>query len=308
MNDIKKHDVAIIGTGPAGISAAIYLKRAGIDFVIFEKETPGGTLNKTHRIENYPGYLDKEGTTLAFRMYSQLEELKVNLKAEMVTNVEKENDLFNIYTNNKVYEVKYIIIATGRVPKKLDVPLAEKFEGKGISYCAVCDGSLYKGKDVLVVGGGNTAMETANYMSTLANTVTIINRSSILRADKKEQDDALVKNNVSIIYDSKITEIISKNDVITGVKLNNGKKINVSAIFVCIGQDSTLAYYQNLNLKTEKTGIVVDCDMKTSIDNVYACGDAIHKKLYQVVTATAEGAVAASSIISKLNAFLLHLK
>lgn len=296
----KKYDVVIIGAGPAGMSAAIYLKRAGVTPLILEGEVPGGTLNKTHRIDNYPGYTDKEGTTLAFRMYSQIEELNIELKVEKVIDIKRENDLFSIITNSDVYHARYIIIATGKIPRKLNVPDADKYENKGISYCAICDGALYKNKDVAIIGGGNSAMETASYMSNIANKVYVINRSSSLRADKSEQDDILSRNNVEVIYDSNINKIMDENNHIKGIKLDNGKKLNVSAIFVCIGQESNMAYYQNLNLKTDESGIKVDSDMKTSDDNVYACGDAISKNLYQVVTATSEGAIAATSIIKQL--------
>lgn len=296
----KKYDVVIIGAGPAGMSAAIYLKRAGVTPLILEGEVPGGTLNKTHRIDNYPGYTDKEGTTLAFRMYSQIEELNIELKVEKVVDIKRENDLFSVITNSDVYHARYIIIATGKIPRKLNVPDADKYENKGISYCAICDGALYKNKDVAIIGGGNSAMETASYMSNIANKVYVINRSSSLRADKSEQDDILSRNNVEIIYDSNVNEIIDENNFIKAIKLEDGKKIDVNAIFVCIGQESNMAYYQNLNLKTDESGIKVDSDMKTSDDNVYACGDAISKNLYQVVTATSEGAIAATSIIKKL--------
>ncbi len=294
------YDVIIIGAGPAGMTAAIYLKRSGINPLILEKSAPGGTLNKTYKIENYPGYVDKDGTTLAFRMYSQIEELGIDLKVETVKNIEKENNIYKVITDNNKYQTKYILISTGKIPKKLDIKDAEKFEGKGISYCAVCDGALYKGKDVVIVGGGNSAMEAASYMSNIANKVYIVNRTSILRADKKEQDDVIKQPNIEVIFNSNVVEILTKDNEITGVKLDCGKELVVNGIFVCIGQDSNQAYYQNLNIKTDEAGIIVDKNMKTSSDNVYACGDAISKELYQVVTATSEGAIAATSIIRSI--------
>lgn len=294
------YDVIIIGAGPAGISATIYLKRAGINPLVLESDAPGGTLNKTHKIENYPGYVDKDGTTLAFRMYSQIEELGVTFKTEKVINIENENNFHKVITENNVYECKYIIIATGKTPRKLDIKDADKYNGKGVSYCTICDGALYKGKSIAIVGGGNSAMESASYMKKIAKKIYIINRSSVLRADEKEQKEVLNSNNIEVIYNSKIKEIIDKQGVITGIKLDNEKQLEVSAIFVCIGQESNLAYYQNLNLKTDNLGIIVDGNMKTSDDYVYACGDAISKSLYQVVTAVSEGAIAASNIIKKL--------
>lgn len=298
MKSNVNYDVVIIGAGPAGMTAAIYLKRAGINPLILEKDAPGGTLNKTHKIENYPGYVDKDGTTLAFRMYSQIEELGIDLKVEAVKNIEKENDTYKIITDNNEYQTKYVLIATGKIPRKLDAKDAEKFVGKGISYCATCDGALYKNKAVAVIGGGNSAMEAASYMSNIANHVYIINRSKILRADEKEKS-ILENKNVEVIYEAKVTEIIG-NERVEKIKLDNDQELDVSAVFVCIGQDSNTGYYQNLKLKTDNQGIIVDSNMKTSDDNIYACGDAISKSLYQVVTATSEGAIAASNIIKNM--------
>ncbi len=298
MKSNVNYDVVIIGAGPAGMTAAIYLKRAGINPLILEKDAPGGTLNKTHKIENYPGYVDKDGTTLAFRMYSQIEELGIDLKVEAVKNIEKENDIYKIITDNNEYQTKYILIATGKIPRKLDVKDAEKFEGKGISYCAICDGTLYKNKVVAVIGGGNSAMEAASYMGNIANHVYIINRSKILRADEKEKS-ILENKNVEVIYDAKVTEIIG-DEKVEKIKLDNNQELDVSVVFVCIGQESNAGYYQNLKLETDAQGIIVDSNMKTSDDNIYAFGDAISKSLYQVVTATSEGAIAASNIIKNM--------
>ena len=298
MKSNVNYDVVIIGAGPAGMTAAIYLKRAGINPLILEKDAPGGTLNKTHKIENYPGSVDKDGTTLAFRMYSQIEELGIDLKVEAVKNIEKENDTYKIITDNNEYQTKYVLIATGKIPRKLDAKDAEKFVGKGISYCATCDGALYKNKAVAVIGGGNSAMEAASYMSNIANHVYIINRSKILRADEKEKS-ILENKNVEVIYDAKVTEIIG-DEKVEKIKLDNNQELDVSVVFVCIGQESNAGYYQNLKLETDAQGIIVDSNMKTSDDNIYACGDAISKSLYQVVTATSEGAIAASNIIKNM--------
>ena len=296
----KEHDVVIIGAGPAGIAAAIYLKRAGIMPIMLEKDSPGGTLNKTHIVENYPGYTDKDGTTLAFRMYSQIEEFGIELRIENVINILKENKLFKVITEKDEYIAKYIIIATGKIPRKLDALNAEKYFGKGVSYCTICDGALYKNKDVSIIGGGNSALEAASYMSNIAKNVYIINRSSNLRADEKEQSSVLTKKNVKVIYNSKVTEVIGDNEKITAIKLNGTNELKVEAVFVCIGGESNSAYYQNLNLETDKRGIIVNNSMKTNANNVYACGDAISKDLYQIVTAVSEGAIAATSIIKEL--------
>lgn len=300
MKSNASYDVAIVGAGPAGMSAAIYLLRAGLSCIMFESAAPGGLLNKTHKIENYPGFTESDGTTLAFRMYSQIESLGIDFKTEEVINIYGDSDNFKIKTKANAYNSKYVILATGKVPRKLDIPDFDKFEGRGISYCAICDGALYKNKVVAIIGGGNSAMEAASYISPIAKKVYIINRSGELRASKKEQDDVRGEKNIEIMYNSSVKSLLIENDEIIGLCLDNGTKLNLSGIFVCIGQDSNGAYYQSLNLKSDTLGILVDKDMKTSNDKVYACGDSISKDLYQVITATSEGAIAATSIIRKI--------
>ena len=297
MKSNTKYDVIIIGAGPAGISASIYLKRANVNCLLLESDAPGGLLNKIHKIENYPGFTDDTGSILAFRMYSQVESLGIDLKIEKVINIKSTNDSYEVFTKNNVFVSKYIIIATGKTPKKLEIKNSEKYEGKGISYCAVCDGALYRNKDIAIVGGGNTAIDTANYMSNIANKIYIINRSSNLRADQKGQEEIKKLENVNVLYNTKLKDIIGDDTGVQGVVLEDGTEINLSGIFVCIGQTNNSAFYQNLNLKTDNKGIVVDKDLKTTANNVYACGDSISKDLYQVVTATSEGAMVASNII-----------
>lgn len=297
MKSNTKYDVIIIGAGPAGISASIYLKRANVNCLLLESEAPGGILNKIHKIENYPGFTDDTGSILAFRMYSQVESLGIDLKIEKVINIKSTNGSYEVFTKNNVFVSKYIIIATGRTPKKLEVKNSEKYEGKGISYCAVCDGALYRNKDIAIVGGGNAAIDTANYMSSIANKIYIINRSNNLRADQKGQEEIKKLENVNVLYNTNLKDIIGDDTGVQGVVLEDGTEINLSGIFVCIGQTNNSAFYQNLNLKTDNRGIVVDKDLKTTANNVYACGDSISKDLYQVVTATSEGAMVASNII-----------
>lgn len=298
MNSNVK-DVIVIGAGSAGLSASIYLKRAGKDVLLIEKEAPGGKLNKMFRIENYPGYTEEEGTTLAYKMYTQIEQLEIELKLESVINLEEDNDLVKVITNKEIYFAKYVILASGNIPKKLKAINAEKYDGKGISYCSICDGALYKNKDVVIVGNGNSAIETAIYLSEIANKVTVISRSDVLKATDKEIEDVSNLKNVDIIYNHTVKEIIG-DEKINAIKLDDDNLIETSGIFVMIGQDQNDGYYKNLNIKEGKLGIIVDSKMKTNNDKIYACGDAIDKSLYQVVTAVSEGAIAATSVIEKL--------
>lgn len=300
MKEKNNFDVAIIGAGPAGMSCAIYLLRAGISCVLFEGEAPGGTLNKISKIENYPGYTDLSGSTLAFKMYSQVEALSVLIKNEKVINIKNTDSKLNIITSGGSYDASYVVIATGRVPRRLEIKGSDKYEGRGISYCTLCDGALYKNKNVAIIGGGNSAMASAKYLSDIASKVYIINRSDTLRATKTEQDIVKSKENIDILYNKKIESFIDDNGILKGIKLNDETKLEVDGIFVCIGQELNNFFYEELKIKSDKRGILTDNKMKTSSPNVYAVGDLVSKDVYQVVTAVSEGAIAASDIIRKI--------
>ena len=300
MKEKNNFDVAIIGAGPAGMSCAIYLLRAGISCVLFEGESPGGTLNKISKIENYPGYTDLSGSTLAFKMYSQVEALSVLIKNEKVINIKNTDSKLNIITSGGSYDASYVVIATGRVPRRLEIKGSDKYEGRGISYCTLCDGALYKNKNVAIIGGGNSAMASAKYLSDIASKVYIINRSDTLRATKTEQDIVKSKENIDILYNKKIESFIDDNGILKGIKLNDETKLEVDGIFVCIGQELNNFFYEELKIKSDKLGILTDNKMKTSSPNVYAVGDSVSKDVYQVVTAVSEGAIAASDIIRKI--------
>lgn len=300
MKEKNNFDVAIIGAGPAGMSCAIYLLRAGISCVLFEGEAPGGTLNKISKIENYPGYTELSGSTLAFKMYSQVEALSILIKNEKVINIKNTDSRFNIITSGGSYDASYVVIATGRVPRRLEIKGSDKYEGRGISYCTLCDGALYKNKNVAIIGGGNSAMASAKYLSDIASKVYIINRSDTLRATKTEQDIVKSKENIYILYNKKIESFIDDNGILKGIKLNDETKLEVDGIFVCIGQELNNFFYEELNIKSDKLGILTDNKMKTSSPNAYAVGDSVSKDVYQVVTAVSDGAIAASDIIKEI--------
>ena len=297
----EKDSVAIIGAGPAGLSCALYLLRAGINPTIFEKNTPGGVLNETTKIENYPGFTEKNASILAFRMYSMLEELDANIVTKEILSIEENNKNYLVKTKDKDYEFKYIVIATGRSPKKLPIDKADKYIGRGISYCAICDGALYKNKDIAIVGSGPSAVEAALYLSNIANKIYMINRGNLFKAEQKEKESLFKLNNIEIIYNSNIESLIINEDKVNGIYLDVKRKIDISCVFVFIGQVSNSLYYQSLNLESDKKGIIVDENMKTSKNNIYATGDSISKNLYQVITAASDGAVAANSIIRQIN-------
>jgi len=288
--------VVIIGSGIAGMSCAIYLKRAGLDVLVIEKDAPGGQLNKTNVVENYPGFSSITGPELAFNIFEQVQKLDVEYLYDEVIDIKKEEDNFIIKTKNNEINSKYLVIATGRAPRKLKLANEDRLIGNGISYCALCDGSLYKNKDVAVIGGGNSAVEDAIYLSKICNKVYIIHRRDTFRAETKLIEELESIDNIEIIYNSEVKDYILKDNKIDKVKLNNDKLIEVDGVFVAIGYEPISSM---LELDSDNNYIIVDSKMNTSIDNVYAIGDAIKKDVYQLVTASNEGVISAVDIIRK---------
>ena len=293
---MEERDAIIVGSGIAGMTCAIYLKRGGLNPLIIEEGTPGGQLNKINIIENYPGFVKTDGPTLGAEVYNQVNELNVEYLYDKVTKVDlsKENKI--IYTaGGKELTCKYLIIATGRLSKKLFND-DDRYAGKGISYCALCDGNLYKGLDVAVAGGGNSAMEEALYLSDICKSVTMIIRGDTFRGDQSLIDDINNKKNIKCVYNSNITEYNIENGKLTKVFLDTGDKLDVSGLFISIGSVPSADIF---DVNKEKGFIIVDNECMTNIDNVYACGDVIKKNVYQLTTATGEGTTVAYSIIKK---------
>lgn len=289
-------DCIIIGSGIAGMTSAIYLKRANKNILLLESYIPGGQINNTSNVENYPGFTKIDGPTLVMNIHDQITNLNIPLKYENVLEIKKE-DNFIVATNKQTYTSKKIIIATGRTPNKLGIE--EDYIGRGVSYCALCDGNLYKDLDVLVVGGGNSAFEESLYLAKLCNKVTIINRSESLRATPILQEEVNKSKNIEIIYNCNIKKINSDNNRIISVDTDNGV-IKCDGIFIYIGLTPHLKFIDKLNIKLDNNYIVVDNDMRTNINGIYACGDVIKKDVYQIVTAASEGAIAATSLIKDM--------
>ena len=289
------YDCIIVGSGIAGMSSAIYLKRANKDILLLESYMPGGQINNTSNVENYPGFTKIDGPTLVMNLHDQINSMEIPLKYEKVININKE-DNFIVETNKEKYLTKNIILATGRTPNKLGIE--EEFIGKGVSYCALCDGNLYKNEEIVVVGGGNSAFEESLYLSKICKKVTILNRSDKLKASMILQEEVSKQNNIEVIYNCSIEKINSLDNKIVSVSTNKGD-INCTGIFIYIGLTPNLDYI-NLDLEKENNYIIVDNKMKTNIEGIYACGDIIKKDVYQIITAASEGAIAATSIIRSM--------
>ena len=286
----------IVGAGPAGMTAAIYLKRAGIDFVIVDKGAPGGELLKTSVIENYPGVSNVAGPDLAMKMNNQLKDLGIKIEFNEVLDIIKEKK-FIVKLKDEDIMTDNVILATGRIPNKLGLEGEEKFTSRGISFCAPCDGSFYKDKVVAIVGGGNTAITDAIYMAGLAKKVYVLVRSE-LKASKVLVQRLKSKENVVVIKPVSVSKIIY-DERIKGVVLNNEEEILVDGIFLAIGGRPDLKFASSLNLDEENGYLIVNSKMETSVRGIYGAGDIIKKDFYQIVTATNDGAVAALAITGK---------
>jgi len=297
-------DVVIIGAGVAGMTAAIYLKRSGINCCLLEREVPGGQINKSSSIKNYPGFIEISGPDLSNNIFNQVQELEVAYKYGNVLKIEVRDDKKIIKTDIEEIEAKNIIIATGRKSKKLDIPGEDKLIGSGVSYCALCDANFFKGEDVLVVGGANSALEEAIYLSNICNTVTIIHRR-----DKFSADDVFVEqidniDNINIRYNcipKKLNEVDGK---LTSVTIENELKeeetINAKGCFIYIGQVPANEIFKDILSFDDKGYIEVDEHRQTNVKGIYAAGDIIKKDAYQLLTAMSDGVIAAVNCIKDI--------
>lgn len=297
-------DLIIIGAGPSGVSAAIYAKRANLDFIIFEKFAIGGQVINAFEIENYPGFNKIFGSDLAINFMNNLNALNVEVKYEEVVSLEKKEDIFILKTSlDNVYYAKNVILALGSNPRKLNLPNEDQFTGRGISYCAMCDGNFYKDKEILVYGGGNSAISEALFLTNIVKKLTIVSRSN-LRADKSVVEELSSKQNVDILENKLVDSLIIDNNEIKGVKLkdkfnNEITFLNVEGIFVYIGAIPSTSFLTNLGILNKEGYIEVNNHFETKINNLYAIGDVINKDLRQIVTATNDGAFAIHYLLEK---------
>ena len=297
------YDVIIIGAGPAGLCAGIYATRGGLKTAVIECKSVGGQAQTAADIQNYPGIISTSGFDLCYTMMNQCSSFGAEFIFDEITAVSLDENVKKItLASGQIVESKTVIIASGASARKLDVENEENFIGKGVSYCATCDGAFFKGKTVAVIGGGNTAAEDALYLEKLASKVYLVHRRDALRADKI-LCDRLEKSNVSIVWDS-VVQSLSGEDKVAQITLKNVKtdaltSLSVDGVFVAIGQIPNSQLFENVG-KTASGYIITNEVMRTSMDGVYAVGDVRNKTLRQVVTACADGAIAADDIIKTL--------
>ena len=292
------YDTLIIGGGPGGYTAALYAARAGLDTLVIEKLSAGGQMGLTSQIDNYPGFPEGvDGFDLGQKMAEGAHRFGVKTVYAEVYSLRLEGDVKEARTSEGIYRGKTVIIATGAEPRALGVPGEKELIGKGVNYCAHCDGMFYRGKTVVLVGGGNSAAADALYLSRLCEKVILIHRRDTLRATKIYHEPLMKAENVEFLWDSQVTELIAEERVkavkVTNVKTGVEQQIPCHGVFVSVGRVPTTGLLDG-QLKLDPGGyIVADESTKTGIPGVYAVGDVRTKELRQIVTAVADGAVAA---------------
>ena len=297
----NQFDIIIIGAGPSGLTAGIYASRAGMKVAIVEMRFAGGQITSAESVENYPGYVEISGVELSMKMQEQAEKCGAVVVYDTVTETNiLGKEKFVTLSSGDVLSAKAIIMCAGANARKIGIASEEKFIGRGVSYCALCDGAFYKDKNVIVVGGGNTAIGDALYISKFASNVKIVHRRDQFRATKIELDK-LYSSNIEVVTDSIVNDIIGENSVqsvdLKNVKTGEIKRVNVDGIFVAIGQipqGTEIA----LEVARDNSGyIIADENMKTNVDGVFVAGDIRVKNVRQVATAVSDGAIASESAV-----------
>lgn len=297
------YDLIIIGAGPAGLSAGIYAARAKLNFIIIDKLGAGGQILNTSKIENYPGFPDEiSGADLVSNMHRQSVKFGARFLTLEIKEIKiKDNIKIILATDNQIFESKTVIIASGASPKKLGILGEDKFYGKGVSYCATCDGSFFKDKTVAVFGGGDSAIEETLFLTKFVSKVFVIHRRDKLRAAQILQDRAFKNNKINFIWNTVPLEITGES-VVSHIKLlnnstNEKSELNIEGIFVFIGHQPNTDFVKNFIKLDDSGNIITNKDLSTNIDGIFAAGDVRDTYLRQVVTAVGDGALAVSSVL-----------
>ena len=294
------YDVIIVGMGIGGITAGIYAKRANLNVLLLDKSAPGGLLNNIDLISNYPGFIDIKGPDLALKLFEQVKSIEIPYKLEEVIKIKVNEDIKEVITNSNTYQTKNIIIATGTNPKYLGLDNEKELLGRGLSTCALCDGTFYKDKVIAVVGNGNSALQESLYLAKLAKKVYLLNRKDSFKGEEYLQDKVKNKENIEIKYNVSITKYNEVNNKIESILLSNNEKIKVSGVFIYVGYKANSELVNDLDIINADGRIMVDNNCETKIKGLYAVGDVNDKGIYQLITASNDGVIAIANITKKI--------
>ncbi|MBC1211337.1 thioredoxin-disulfide reductase [Listeria booriae] len=297
MSEEKIYDVIIIGAGPAGMTAALYTSRADLDTLMIERGVPGGQMVNTADIENYPGFDSILGPDLSEKMFSGAKQFGAEYAYGDIKSVENGEEYKTVVAGSKTYKARSIIIATGAEHRKLGVEGEDPYSGRGVSYCAVCDGAFFKNRELIVVGGGDSAVEEGAYLTRYASKVTIIHRRDKLRAQQILQDRAFKNEKIEFVWNSTVEEILGDDMKVTGARLvstidGSTSEINADGAFIYVGLVPLSAAFKDLGILDAEGYVITNEEMETTIPGIFAAGDVRVKSLRQVVTATGDGGLA----------------
>lgn len=306
---MKKYDVVVIGASPGGMTAALYAARANLKVAMLDRGVYGGQMNNTDGIENYPGFTSIKGPELGEKMYQSATNTGVEFVYGDVQKVTFDDEHFKHFqTDSDELVAKAVIIATGSTNRKLGIPGEEEFSGKGVSYCAVCDGAFFKDQDVSVIGGGDSSISEGLYLANLADKVTVVHHRNKLRAQRILQDRAFDNQKMDFTWDSDVTEIIGNENQVTGIKVHNKKTdqdevVPTSGVFIYVGNIPNSQAFTNLKITDEAGWIKTNDEMETAIPGIYAVGDVRQKKLRQITTAVGDGGIAGQNAFEYVEQF-----
>lgn len=299
----KSYDVIVIGAGPGGMTAAIYASRANLSVLMLDRGIYGGQMNNTAEIENYPGFKSILGPDLSKEMYESSTQFGAEYTYGTVASIVDHGDVKTVTTDMEEYETKAIIIATGSQYRKLGAPGEAELSGRGVSYCAVCDGAFFKNKHVVVVGGGDSAIEEGIYLTQLADKVTVVHRRDKLRAQKVIQDRAFANDKMEFIWNSEVTEIKDDDQKVGGVHIKNNQTgaesdIDANGVFIYVGVLPMTDSFQNLGILDDQGWVITNDQMETNVPGIFAIGDVRDKKLRQITTAVGDGGIAGQGVFN----------
>lgn len=313
VSEEKIYDVIVVGAGPAGMTSALYTSRANLTTLMIERGIPGGQMANTEVVENYPGYESILGPDLSTKMFDHTQKFGTDYAYGDIKEIIDGKEYKTVVAGSKEFKARAVIIATGAQYRKLGVAGEEELAGRGISYCAVCDGAFFRDKEVIVIGGGDSAVEEGVFLTRVASKVTIIHRRDELRAQKILQDRAFCNEKVEFIWSHVVKEFNEKDGMLESVTLTSTKTgeestFEADGAFVYVGMDPLSGPFENLGITDENGYIKTNDDMATDVPGIFAAGDIREKSLRQIVTATGDGSIAAQSAQAYIDDLIGELK